>query len=164
MNCLTKTQRLWPATGRFCLLSYHNFLSQIWINIRMFPKMGVPPNGRFTMEHLIKMNDLGENPLFSETSIPFPNQHIGKDIFDPKKCVTSLQGGARRRKVNFLVAGGILHRQKKNGEEPPPSSPVRECFTAPTPNVHAYTPKILQIRLKLTATKALSWKNSRIFS
>ena len=127
----------------------------------MFPKIGVPPNGRFIMEHLIKMDDLGV-PLFSETSIPFPNQHIGKEIFDPKKCVKNLQGEAGRRKVNFLVAGGILHRQKKMGKNPP-SSPVRECFTAPTPNFHAYTQKILQIRLKLAATKAFSWKNSRIF-
>ena len=33
-----------------------------------FPKMGVPQNGWFVMEHLIKLDDL-EVPLFSETSI-----------------------------------------------------------------------------------------------
>ena len=35
----------------------------------MFPKIGVPQNGWFIMENPIKMNDLEENPLFSETSI-----------------------------------------------------------------------------------------------
>jgi len=38
-------------------------------NIWVFPKTGVPQNGWFIMENLIKMDDLGENPLFSETSI-----------------------------------------------------------------------------------------------
>ena len=36
----------------------------IWV----FPKIGVPQNGWFIMEHTIKMDDLGV-PLFSETSI-----------------------------------------------------------------------------------------------
>ena len=33
----------------------------------MFPETGVPQNGWFIMENLIKIDDLGENPLFSET-------------------------------------------------------------------------------------------------
>jgi len=36
---------------------------------RGVPKIGVPQNGWFIMENLIKMDDLGENPLFSETPI-----------------------------------------------------------------------------------------------
>ena len=35
----------------------------------MFPKIAVPQNGWFIMEPSIKMDDSGENPLFSETSI-----------------------------------------------------------------------------------------------
>ena len=37
-----------------------NWLATIWV----FPKIGVPQNGRFMMEYPIKMDDLGENPLF----------------------------------------------------------------------------------------------------
>ena len=42
-----------------------------WLRGRLlwvFPKIGVPQNGWFIMEHLLKMDDLGV-PLFSETSI-----------------------------------------------------------------------------------------------
>ena len=39
-------------------------LEDIWV----FPKIGVPQNGWFRMEHPIKMDDLGV-PLFLETSI-----------------------------------------------------------------------------------------------
>ena len=37
--------------------------------IWMFPKIGVPQNGWFITENPIKMDDLGVNPPFSETSI-----------------------------------------------------------------------------------------------
>jgi len=35
----------------------------------VFPKIGVPQNGWFIRENPIKMDDLEENPLFSETPI-----------------------------------------------------------------------------------------------
>ena len=42
----------------------HVIINPIWV----FPKIGVPQNGWFRMENLIKMNDLGV-PLVLETSI-----------------------------------------------------------------------------------------------
>ena len=53
--------------GFFCCESNDLLFSEestIWV----FPKIGVPQNGWFIMENLIKMEDL-EVPLFSETSI-----------------------------------------------------------------------------------------------
>ena len=43
-----------------------------FVNIRVFPKIGVPQNGWFIMENPIKNGMIwGENPLFSETSIRY---------------------------------------------------------------------------------------------
>ena len=43
-------------------------MHDIWV----FPKIGVPQNGWFLLENLIKMDDLGGPPLFLETPIFAP--------------------------------------------------------------------------------------------
>ena len=115
------------------------------------------------MEHLIKMDDLGGKPtIFGNIhAIPQPAYMKKKSLTQKNVSKISRVKPGEGKWISWL-RGGILHKQKKMGKNPP-SSPVRECFTAPTPNFHTYTQKILQIRLKLTATKAFSWKNSRIF-
>ena len=51
----------------------------------VFPKI-VPQNGWFMMETLLKMDDLEENPLFSETSI-----YIPAGIVNILPCFSKLQ-------------------------------------------------------------------------
>ncbi len=50
-------------------LSWEFFGWQPKKNIWVFPRIGIPQNGWFTMENPIKMDDLGGPPLFLETPI-----------------------------------------------------------------------------------------------
>ena len=52
----------------------------LWV----FPKIGVPQNGSFIMEHLIKMDDFGV-PLFSETSISWESKDTPRHSQPPPR-------------------------------------------------------------------------------
>ena len=59
----------------------------------VFPKIGVPQNGWFIMEDLIKMDDLGV-PLFLETPMCFINMGCCREFYyvllgDVKKLTAS---------------------------------------------------------------------------
>ena len=54
----------------FRIISFHgSFLGGNKKTIWVFPRIGIPQNGWFTMENPIKMDDLGGPPLFLETPI-----------------------------------------------------------------------------------------------
>ena len=84
----------------FCMIISRRtvFLWKTWI--RMFPKIGVPQNGWFTIENPIKMDDLGI-PLFLETPICFssPTCFI---------CFSSWSGDCRRRAKNKALFANAL--------------------------------------------------------
>ena len=56
----------WYILVSLCLEPRHDINVKHLTNTWMFPKIGVPQNGWFTMENPIKMDDLGV-PLFLET-------------------------------------------------------------------------------------------------
>ena len=76
LRTTTKVHHLWPKCGKnwglnrdkrrkddLDALNSRDMLVSKWV----FPNIGVPQNGWFIMDNLIKMDDLGV-PLFSETS------------------------------------------------------------------------------------------------
>ena len=72
-----------------------------------FPKIGVPQNGWFILENPIKMDDLGENPLFSET----PKWRFGLEecpfVFWPP-AVCSKHCVAPMLRQNFALCFGFV--------------------------------------------------------
>ena len=69
------------------MVSWQVYLSLFESFIWVFPKIGVPQNGWFIMENLIKMDDLGL-PLFLETPILYQCFHPEKSHdHRPRVCV-----------------------------------------------------------------------------
>ena len=71
----------------------------IWV----FPKIGIPQNGRFIMENPIRMDDLGV-PLFSETSLCVGIWDLwSQTFFSDSRFVESWLKKRKKNTCSFLI-------------------------------------------------------------
>ena len=94
----------------------------------MFPKIGLPQNGWFITENLIKMDDLGGTPIFGNTNIPLIYCQLKSTL--PKKS-NSQFAQKKHRPFNFwtpfrkgrVVSQPIFFQ----GQTGPLAVSLREC-------------------------------------
>jgi len=102
-------------------------------------KIGVPQNGRFIMEHPIKMDDLGE-PLFSETSIYFiylfEISHIFLALKYPYVPLTSSRSPAPSWCSTPTQLDSLRHRRWHPSRETPSS--VNATIELKHPTSHGF--------------------------
>ena len=96
-----------------------SYLVYIWV----FPKIGVPPKGWFTMENPIKMDDLGV-PLFLETPI-----YIYISAFSKHGNTPCPQGSSSFNKVTWVGHPRVSNHQAPQAMAPQPLT-LHTCVDA----------------------------------